>query len=91
MTFLECIDYSKFKVDRVSEKVLIPELRVKNMGDNKNLKNRNKLTRKKFDKTSYFLNNLFLSRFTEEDISFVKNELNLELIDKLDYKDVLNY
>lgn len=82
---------SKFNLDKTSDELIIPELRVQNMGDGKSLQNRNYLTKKKFDKSDYFLDKVFLSKFSDDDITFVKKELNPKLLTLLGYDEVLTY
>lgn len=88
---LQCqVISDRFGLTLKDDSLEVPKKRVNNMGDGKNSKGRKYVTQDDFNKTNFFLNKHFMDSYQPDDISFVQSELNLELIEKLNYQDIFD-
>jgi hypothetical protein len=72
-----------------TKKLIIPKTRVKNMPGTQATDQTFYITNKPFDQT-YFNNSQFMFDFDSDDIEFIMNNIDLELIEKLEYTYEMN-
>jgi hypothetical protein len=63
--------------------------RVKNMSDRKRIRSQQYFTSEQFSESDYYVSHTYMNRFTKEDRQFTRHLLDNELLERLDYLELV--